>query len=118
MIRKKYEEPRAHFALVCAALGCPPLRREPYTAEKLDSQLEDQGRLFMATPHKNRVDAEKKTVYLSPVFKWFDKDFLKASGDLLSYVGPYFPQSPAVDLKAGEYKIVFTDYDWTLNEKK
>lgn len=118
LIRKKYEEPRVHFALVCAAMGCPPLRREPYIAEKLDAQLEDQVRIFMATPQKNRMDVEKKTVYLSLIFKWFDKDFLKVSGDLLSFVEPYFSQNQAVDFKTGEYKIVFTDYDWTLNEKK
>lgn len=49
ILRKKYNEPRIHFAIVCAALGCPPLRSEAYLADKLDTQLADQGRNFSAT---------------------------------------------------------------------
>ena len=56
IIRKQFKEPRIHFALVCAARSCPPLRSEAYTGARVDAQLDDQARLFIArSPEKNRV---------------------------------------------------------------
>ncbi|MGH7819703.1 MAG: DUF547 domain-containing protein, partial [Candidatus Binatia bacterium] len=69
ILRKEYDEPRIHFALVCAALGCPPLRAEPYVGERLDAQLDDQGRRFLAERAKNRFDAAEGVLHLSPIFK-------------------------------------------------
>jgi hypothetical protein len=57
IIRAEYSEPRIHFALVCAAKGCPQLRAEPYVSPRLDSQLDDQAKRFLATAEKNRFDA-------------------------------------------------------------
>src|SRR5262245_16744481 len=65
ILRKNHREPRLHFALVCGALGCPPLRAEAYVAEKLDDQLDDQARQFLATPSKNLVDLRTRTLHLS-----------------------------------------------------
>jgi hypothetical protein len=114
MLRKDYAEPRIHFALVCAAKGCPPLRNEAYVADRLNEQLDDQAKQFLATPAKNRVDAAEHTVYLSPIFKWYGGDFEKKSGSVLAALKPYWPpKTPATD----DFKIRFTDYDWTLNEQ-
>lgn len=110
MIRK-YNEPRIHFALVCGARGCPELRSEPYVADKLDAQLTDQGRKFMRDRTKNRVDAEAKALYLSPIFKWFTEDFTRQSGSIVKFVQIYRPDIPATN-----WKIRYTDYDWSLND--
>ena len=118
LLRKDYKEPRIHFALVCAARSCPPLRGEPYTPDKLDEQLEDQGRNFMNTPSKNRVDLENRTVYLSRIFKWFSGDFEEASGSVLAFVRPYFPEDLSRQLEEGEFAVEYTDYDWDLNDRK
>jgi hypothetical protein len=118
MIRKDYKEPRVHFALVCAARSCPPLRGEPYVPEKLDEQLEDQGRTFMNTPSKNRVDLESQTVYLSRIFKWFGGDFEEASGSVLAFVRPYFPKDISKQLEDGKFAVEYMDYDWALNDRK
>lgn len=118
LIRKDYKEPRVHFALVCAARSCPPLRGEPYTPEKLDEQLEDQGRIFMNAPSKNRVDLENRTVYLSKIFKWFSGDFEEASGSVLAFVRPYFPEDISKQLEDGEFAVEYMDYDWALNDRK
>lgn len=76
IIRTRFQEPRIHFALVCAALGCPPLRREAYTGERVEQQIQDQARRFLATePAKNRVDVADRTVHLSPIFDWYREDF-------------------------------------------
>lgn len=115
ILRKKYEDPRVHFALVCAARGCPPLRTEAYAAERLEDQFEEQGRKFLSSPHKNHVDAANQTVYLSPIFKWFGDDFVKKSGSVLAFVRSYFPEETQKLIRE-EFTIRYTDYDWSLND--
>lgn len=118
MLRADYREPRVHFALVCAAKGCPPLRREAYAADRLDAQLEDQGRNFLNARAKNRFDPEAGVLYLSPIFRWFDEDFEAHSGSVLKFVAPFFPAETRRRLEAASaIKILYTDYDWSLNEK-
>jgi hypothetical protein len=116
IIRKDYPDPRIHFALVCAARGCPPLRDETYVANRLNEQLDDQARQFLATPAKNRVDAGARTVYLSPIFKWYGVDFEKKHGSLLAALQTYWPKESASALAQGGFKIRYTDYDWSLNQ--
>ncbi|MEO6035617.1 MAG: DUF547 domain-containing protein [Verrucomicrobiota bacterium] len=117
IIRKQYHDPRAHFALVCAAKGCPPLRSEAYVASRLDEQLDDQARVFLGQTAKNRVDANAHSLYLSPIFKWFSGDFEAKSGSVLKFLTPYFPEKDRNALAAGGFKIRYTDYDWSLNNK-
>ena len=117
LIRKRHPEtPEIHFALVCAALGCPPLRGEPYTGARLDGQLRDQGRQFMAATAKNRVDDAARVVWLSKIFDWYEADFRRPPGSVLAFAEKYFPPDSAAALKAGGFKIKYTDYDWTLND--
>jgi hypothetical protein len=117
LIRRKYPEyPQIHFALVCAAMGCPPMRAEPYAGARLEAQFQDQGKRFMATPHKNRVEAQEKVVYLSKIFDWYAADFGKNSAAIIKFVEPYFPEAARKDLQQGGFKIKHTDYDWALNE--
>jgi hypothetical protein len=115
VIRKHYAEPRTHFALVCAAKGCPPLRDEPYLGRRLERQLEEQGKRFMGTSEKNRIDHEEKKIYLSPIFKWFKKDFLDQAEDLIGFIAPYVDEDEET-LRSEGYKIAYTHYDWLLNE--
>ena len=122
IIRKRYEEPRIHFALVCAALGCPPLRSEAFTGARLDAQLDDQARVFLLeSPTKNRVDVASRTVYLSPIFVEFRdyiEDFGGSHAAVGRYVARYFPPGPARDLlTSGRFAVKVTDYDWTLNSQ-
>jgi hypothetical protein len=118
ILRQDYQEPRIHFALVCAALGCPPLRAEAFTAEKLDAQLEDQGRRFLNDTTKNSVDVKKHVLYLSPIFKWFSDDFARKGKTVPQFVTPYFAEPAASELKQGDFRIAYTDYDWSLNDRK
>ncbi len=114
ILRKDYSEPRIHFALVCAAKGCPPLRSEAYLADRLNEQLDDQAKQFLATPNKNRVEAGERVVYLSPIFKWYGGDFEKKSGSVLAALQPCWTgKATATD----GFKIRYTDYDWTLNDQ-
>jgi len=115
ILRVDYAEPRIHFALVCAAKGCPPLRGEAYTGARLDEQLTDQAKQFLATPDKNRVETTEREVYLSPIFKWYGGDFEKKSGSVLAALKPWWPAQPAAGYE--KFRIRHTDYDWSLNEQ-
>ena len=117
IIRKKYDEPRIHFAVVCAAKGCPPLRSEPYIGERLNAQLEDQARIFLSEADKNRFEPGTGILWLSPIFKWYKEDFLGNADSLADYVAPYFPAEDREALQtAGDVEVKFTDYNWELND--
>ena len=122
ILRKRYQEPRIHFALVCAAMGCPPLRSEAYVGSRLDAQLDEQARAFvLQSPTKNRVDVAAKTVYLSPIFVEF-RDYINDFGGSEASVGKfmarYYPAGPERDLlTSGQFKVEKTAYDWTLNSQ-
>ncbi len=112
IIRKKYGEPRVHFVLVCAAMGCPPLLSEPYVADKLDKQLETQTKKFLDDPRRNSVDRGNKILRLSPIFKWYKADFETKSGSVQDFLKSHY-----TDVPPGEYRIVYAEYDWSLNDK-
>lgn len=111
IIRKQFDEERIHFAVVCAAMSCPPLRNEAYTADKLDSQLDDQARKFFNDPTKNKISKDKAEI--SPILKWYGGDFKDKAPSLREYVNQY----SKVQINQG-VDIGFTDYNWALNEQK
>ncbi|MHC4337825.1 MAG: DUF547 domain-containing protein, partial [Planctomycetota bacterium] len=74
ILRKKFNDPRIHMAMVCAAMGCPPLLNKPYTGENLDKQLDERTRRFLSNTAKFKIDQKKKRIYLSPIFDWFARD--------------------------------------------
>jgi len=118
IIRKQYQEPRIHFALVCAAKGCPNLINDPYLADRLDQQLDRQTRLFLNTREKNRVDFKIGTIFLSNIFKWYDEDFGATDRKVAEFVKPYF-NSNTIPQEGGDligFRIRYTDYDWSLND--
>ena len=116
IVRKEFQEPRIHFALVCAAVSCPPLRREAYAGDRLDAQLEEQARRFLGDREKNRVDAASGTVFVSPIFVWYRDDFGGSNAALGRYLARSWPQGPERDLLlSGRFRLRETDYDWRLN---
>lgn len=112
-LRAKLKEPRIHFALVCAARSCPPLRTEAYHASRLDEQLDDQARRFLNDRERNRFGSE--SAELSEIFKWFGEDFGGEKG-LRSYLARYLNPELAQRVKNAGYKIRYVEYDWTLND--
>lgn len=117
IIRKEFHEPRVHFALVCAALGCPPLRSEAYTGARLDAQLDDQARRFLLrSPEKNRVDVATGTVYVSMIFRLYRDDFGGTDASVGAFIARWYPENAErLLLQSGKYSLRETDYDWSLN---
>ena len=116
-IRERFDEPRIHFALVCAAMSCPKLRREAYTGAALDQQLDDQARTFLHDEAKNEIPASESTIRLSKIFDWFGGDFGRTKAQRQAFLAPYFEGDVRQKLEAGAYAIEFVDYDWVLNDQ-
>ncbi len=121
-----YDEPRVHFAVVCASIGCPMLRNEAFTADRLEAQLEDGMKRFLSDRSRNRYDPPSKTLEVSRIFDWYGKDFAKGykgftsvKQALAKYAAQLAdkPEDQAVvrEQKAG---VTFLDYDWNLNDAK
>ncbi len=116
ILRKEFQEPRIHFALVCASTSCPKLRTEAYVPERLNAQLEEQAREFINDPMRNRFDRKAGTVELSKIFDWFREDF-ERDGTVQSYVAAYVADARTrhwMNTTPG-LRIRHLDYDWTLN---
>jgi hypothetical protein len=103
-------DPRVHAALVCAARSCPPLRREPYEANAVDRQLDDNFREWLAMPGRNRFDAKTGTASISKIFEWYHKDFDRLGGveTVLARYGP--PAARRIT------DIEYQPYYWGLND--
>jgi hypothetical protein len=118
ILREEFHEPRIHFALVCAAVSCPPLRSEAYVGARLDAQLDDQARAFLLrSPEQNRVDVRAAVVHGSPIWaSWYKADFGGSDAAVGAYLARFFPPGPERELLAsGRFRLVETPYDWGLN---
>ncbi len=118
----RYRDPRVHFALNCASVGCPALRPEAYTGSELNAQLEDQARRFLGDRGRNRLVGTYLEV--SPIFHWYRGDFeqgFRGATSLAQFLALYAREldlSPEQEtaLRAGRMPIRFGDYDWSLND--
>ena len=129
ILRKRYDEPRIHAALVCAAVSCPPLRQEPYTGGQLDRQLDDQTRLWLASPQGLVIDRATNTVAISAIFQWFGEDWKRRYAtdhsfgrhgkqrEVLNFISSYAPASEKEFLRKGDYNLVTLNYNWLLNSQ-
>lgn len=134
MLRKRgaYDEPRVHYAVNCASIGCPMLREEAYVAGRLDAQLEEQARRFLSDRTRNRFNPATHRLEVSEIYKWFKEDWtsgyrgIGTAGPIESreqYFARYadlLADSPA-DRKLvaeGRAPIDHLDYDWSLNDAR
>jgi hypothetical protein len=117
MIRKDFNEPRIHFAVVCASIGCPALKNEAYTHDKLLVQLEESSHKFLRDTSRNRFNKASQTLELSSIFKWYGKDFDKTYGSYLEFVAGRMNVDPATKklIQSKKLKLTFLKYDWKLN---
>jgi hypothetical protein len=128
-----YDEPRVHFAVNCASIGCPMLREEAYVAERLEAQLEAQAKRFLSDRSRNRYDAAEGRLEVSKIFDWFKEDWQRGTRGFdgktppitsrEAYFGRYaalLADAPAdrAKIRDGKAPIAFLDYDWTLNNVK
>lgn len=117
-VLRKMGEPRIHFAIVCASIGCPRLLNEAYTSDRIDEQLAMNARDFFSDHDKLRYDVKKRTVSVSPILKWFGEDFGSDQSARLRTIAPYLPNQQVRNLaESGNVRISYLDYDWDLNDQ-
>ena len=110
------QEPRIHFAIVCASQSCPILQSEAYTLQHLDRQLTLAAIGFINNPKHNQFNAANRRAEISSLFKWFEEDFVAAGGSLQAYFAPLVDNEEVADLLAQEaFEISYRKYDWRLN---
>ncbi len=117
-ILRKLGEPRIHFAIVCASIGCPRLRNEAYTPEKLEAQLADNTRDFFSRQRNLQVDLNRRQVRVSSILDWFGEDFGPTPQKALARLAEYMPDDATGRLiEQGEFSVEYLDYDWSLNKQ-
>ncbi len=110
------QEPRIHFAIVCASQSCPILQSEAYTLQHLDRQLTLAAMGFINNPKHNQFNTANRRAEMSSLFKWFEEDFVAAGGSLQAYLAPLVDNEEVADLLAQEaFEISYRKYDWNLN---
>lgn len=107
---RRRNDPRVHFALNCSARSCPQLPRAPFTAARLDAELERETRAFFARPENFRIDRAARTLWLNAILDFYSEDFVPQPADsLLSYANRYAPEPAPPD-----FAVRFSAYDWTI----
>ena len=119
-ILPKFNEPRIHFALVCASIGCPALHNEAFIAERLDTQLEDAASNFIADTSRNRYLPENKKLEISSIFKWYGSDFIEKHGSFEAFLATRITSNLEEQRIIANKKatVKFLEYDWSLNDEK
>lgn len=116
-VLRKLGEPRIHFAIVCASLGCPRLLNEAYTAKSLDEQLSTNSKAFFADPTKFAIDATTGKIHVSPILKWFAEDFGTDTAAQLKTIAPYLPDNARQLVFGGRACVSYLEYDWGINDR-
>ena len=122
--RGRYDDPRIHFAVNCASIGCPMLREEAYVGERLNAQLDEQTLRFMSDRSRNRWDAASQQLEVSMIFKWYGEDFRlghKGFTSANAFFARYADQladAPADRERVRSQKaaVGYLDYNWKLND--
>ena len=117
-VLRPMREPRIHFAIVCASVGCPRLLNKAYTKGAIDDQLTENAKNFFANANNFRYDAARRQFYLSSILNWFGKDFGPDRAAQLKAIAPYLPDRNTQEAAmANPRSVTFLDYDWGLNDQ-
>ena len=126
ILRPQFKEPRVHFSITCASVGCPPLAAEPYRAATIDAQLDEAARRYLASPQGLLVDGD--TLRVSKILDWYGEDFVarfapdatgradRTDQAIRGLVGRFGPAAAAELARKPSTRIRFLDYDWSLND--
>ncbi|OLS18841.1 MAG: hypothetical protein HeimC2_43740 [Candidatus Heimdallarchaeota archaeon LC_2] len=108
ILRKKFKDPRIHFAINCASISCPFLPGKLFEADSLETYLEDLTYQFIND--QNSVILNEDTLSLNQIFKWYKKDF-KEGGGLITFINKYWKGSKIPN----NIRIEYLKYDWHIN---
>jgi len=128
-LRANYSEPRIHFAINCASLGCPPLSPAPFLGSTLDKQLAERAHSFFNDPERFMYDNTSGTLQITKIFKWFGDDFLanknprpkngklsEREAAIVAFIAARLPQKLSQQVLDGAKSLDYMEYGWTLND--
>ena len=112
-----FKDPRAHFAIVYGAAGCPPLRDEAYIGGKLSEQLNEQARIFINDTTKNIFNLKIQATSISRIFDLYEKEFGLNKKSTLVFLANFLPKDIREDILAyiDRWEVSFKNFDWSLN---
>lgn len=117
-VLRKMGEPRIHFAIVCASIGCPRLMNKAFTKSNLSGMLNQNAKHFFSQNRHFKYDAAKGKFHLSEILKWFKDDFGDNKSARLKAIAPYLPSEAARNAaNSGQVDIGYQKYNWKLNKQ-
>ena len=115
---RKMKEPRIHFAIVCASVGCPRLLNEAYVADRVSEQLATNSRDFFARSQNFQYDADRGRFAMSSILSWFAEDFGSSQAEQLRTIAPWLPSEAAQQAaQQSSVQVKYLDYNWNLNDQ-
>lgn len=115
-VLRALNDPRVHFALVCASGGCPVLRPRAFTPDAVAAELDESARAFLARPDAVRYEPDRRVVTLSKLFKWYGGDFGASPGEVLDALRRFLP-SDALPAEGEHVRVTYQPYNWKLNAR-
>ena len=112
ILRPIWKDPRIHYAVNCASLGCPNLVVTAYNATNSHTLLEEAAKQFTQSQKGAQIKGE--TLTLSSLYDWYSIDFGKNTQEILRHIDTY---RQGKKLEGWQGKINY-DYDWALNKAK
>jgi Protein of unknown function, DUF547 len=113
VLRPSFKDPRVHYAINCASIGCPNLKRTPWIAKTLDADLDAAARAYINHPRGVSIGPDGG-VRVSSIYRWFQQDFGSSEKGAIAHLRTYAEPGLAAKL-AGKTSIAGDDYDWSLN---
>lgn len=114
IMRKLWKEPRVHYAVNCASIGCPNLRKEAFTGDILDVQLTEGATAFVNSPRGVRIENDR--IIVSKIYRWFRVDFGSSEENILKHIRKY-AKPELKNTLVGRTDIYDFEYDWNINDK-
>lgn len=113
ILRKSFKDPRVHYAVNCASIGCPNLGTEAFTGARLDQQLDAAARAYINSPRGIAVNGT--SLQVSSIYEWFKEDFGGGDAGVLRHLQTYAEPALLARIKAID-RISNHNYDWRLND--
>lgn len=115
ILRPIWKDPRLHYVINCAALGCPNLPTQPLTGKNGEQTLNDAARIYVNHSRGARVEDGRAVV--SKIYNWFADDFGRDKSEILAHIRRY-AEPPLTRKLEGAAQIDGYQYDWALNDSK
>ena len=114
VLRPTHKDPRVHYAVNCASIGCPNLMNRAWQSATLEADLESAARAYINHPRAVAVRTDG-TLKVSSIYKWFAEDFGTTDMAVIAHIKRYAEKDLAEKL-AATTKIAEDHYDWSIND--